>query len=78
MERNGNSLGLPSNERQKFIEKNALPIFDGTQEYCLWLGCMGAYDPAGREDESRKTGPGSPEASSISRFGVLKKRNANG
>ena len=25
MERNGNSLGLPSNERQKFIEKNALP-----------------------------------------------------
>jgi Fe-S oxidoreductase len=49
MERNGNSLGLPSNERQKFIEKNALPIFDGTQEYCLWLGCMGAYDPAGRE-----------------------------
>ena len=49
MERNGNSLGLPSNERQKFIEKNALPIYDGTQEYCLWLGCMGAYDPAGRE-----------------------------
>jgi Fe-S oxidoreductase len=49
MERNGNSLGLPSNERQKFIEKNSLPIYDGTQEYCLWLGCMGAYDPAGRE-----------------------------
>jgi Fe-S oxidoreductase len=49
MERNGNSLGLPSSERQKFIEKNALPIYDGTQEYCLWLGCMGAYDPAGRE-----------------------------
>jgi len=49
MERNGNSLGLPSSERQKFIEKNALPIYDGTQEYCLWLGCMGAYDPGGRE-----------------------------
>jgi Fe-S oxidoreductase len=49
MERNGNSLGLPSNERQNFIEKNGLPIYDGTQEYCLWLGCMGAYDPAGRE-----------------------------
>jgi Fe-S oxidoreductase len=49
MERNGNSLGLPSSERQKFIEKNALPVYDGTQEYCLWLGCMGAYDPAGRE-----------------------------
>jgi Fe-S oxidoreductase len=49
MERNGNSLGLPSNERQNFIEKNKLPVYDGTQEYCLWLGCMGAYDPAGRE-----------------------------
>lgn len=49
MERNGNSLGLPSNERLNFIEKNKLPIYDGTQEYCLWLGCMGAYDPAGRE-----------------------------
>src|SRR5713226_5122225 len=49
LERNGNSLGLPSSERQKFIEKHELPIFDGTQEYCLWLGCMGAYDPHGRE-----------------------------
>jgi len=49
MERNGNSLGMASNERQKFIEKNGIPIYDGSQEYCLWLGCMGAYDPAGRE-----------------------------
>jgi len=49
MERNGNSLGMPGGERGKFIEKNGLPFYDGTQEYCLWLGCMGAYDPAGRE-----------------------------
>jgi len=49
MERNGNSLGMASGERQKFIEKNAIPLYDGSQEYCLWLGCMGAYDPAGRE-----------------------------
>ncbi len=49
MERNGNSLGMASSERQKFIDKNAIPVYDGTQEYCLWLGCMGAYDPAGRE-----------------------------
>ncbi len=49
MERNGNSLGFASSERQKFVEKNELPIFDGSQEYCLWLGCMGAYDPGGRE-----------------------------
>ena len=49
MERTGNSLGFASSERLKFIEKNELPIFDGTQEYCLWLGCMGSYDPQGRE-----------------------------
>ena len=49
MERTGNALGMASGERQKFIEKNALPVYDGSQEYCLWLGCMGAYDPAGRE-----------------------------
>jgi Fe-S oxidoreductase len=49
LERNGNSLGFAASERQKFIEKNSLPIYDGTQEYCLWLGCMGAYDPGGRE-----------------------------
>jgi Fe-S oxidoreductase len=49
MERTGNSLGMASGERQKFIEKNDLPLYDGSQEYCLWLGCMGAYDPAGRE-----------------------------
>jgi len=49
LERNGNSLGFPSSERQKFMEKNSLPTYDGTQEYCLWLGCMGAYDPHGRE-----------------------------
>jgi Fe-S oxidoreductase len=49
LERTGNSLGFASGERQKFIEKNSLPVYDGTQEYCLWLGCMGAYDPHGRE-----------------------------
>src|SRR5205807_4570100 len=43
------SLGFSSTERDKFIQKQELPIFDGTQEYCLWLGCMGAYDPQGRE-----------------------------
>ena len=49
LERNGNAMGFAPSERQKFIEKNALPFFDGTQEYCLWLGCMGSYDPQGRE-----------------------------
>ena len=49
LERGSNALGLSSMERDKFVEKNQLPIFDGTQEYCLWLGCMGGYDPKGRE-----------------------------
>ncbi len=49
LERSGNALGFPSSERDKFIEKQHLPVFDGTQQYCLWLGCMGAYDPRGRE-----------------------------
>ena len=49
LERNGNALGFSAAERDKFVAKQELPIFDGTQEYCLWLGCMGGYDPQGRE-----------------------------
>jgi Fe-S oxidoreductase len=49
LEKHGNALGLSAMERDKFIQKQAFPIFDGTQEYCLWLGCMGGYDPKGRE-----------------------------
>ena len=49
LERHGNSLGFASSEREKFIEKNGLLYFDGTQEYCLWMGCLGSYDPNGRK-----------------------------
>ena len=49
LERNGNAMGFSQQEREKFIQKQQFPAFDGTQEYCLWLGCMGAYDPQGRE-----------------------------
>ena len=49
LERHGNALGFSSGERDKFVAKERIPIFDGSQEYCLWLGCMGAYDPRGRE-----------------------------
>ena len=49
LERNGNPLGMSALERDKFIKRAELPLYDGTQEYLLWLGCMGAYDPAGRE-----------------------------
>jgi Fe-S oxidoreductase len=49
LERHGNALGFAPSEREKFIEKNGLPYFDGTQEYCLWMGCLGSYDPNGRK-----------------------------
>jgi Fe-S oxidoreductase len=49
LERTGNALGLAPSEREKFVKKNELPLYDGTQDYCLWLGCMGALDPKGRE-----------------------------
>jgi Fe-S oxidoreductase len=49
LEKNGNPLGLSASERDKFVTKAALPIFDGTQDYCLWLGCMGSFDNRGRD-----------------------------
>ena len=49
LERGSNALGLSAADRDKFIQKQEFPIFDGSQEYCLWLGCMGGYDPKGRE-----------------------------
>ena len=49
LERSGNPMGFAHSEREKFIQKNQLPYYDGTQEYLLWLGCMGSYDPQGRE-----------------------------
>jgi len=49
LERYGNPLGLSQNERDKFLQKNEIPVYDGSQEYLLWLGCMGSYDSQGRE-----------------------------
>ncbi len=49
LERGSNAPGISPGERDKFIERQEFPIFDGTQEYCMWLGCMGSYDPKGRE-----------------------------
>lgn len=75
LERNGNAVGFSQAERDKFIAKQEFPIFDGSQEYCLWLGCMGAYDPRGREiigsfaNVMRHLGTS---------FGVLKKERCTG
>ncbi|MCC7234635.1 MAG: (Fe-S)-binding protein [Bryobacterales bacterium] len=49
LERNSNPLGLPASQRDQFIAKAGLPVYDGSQEYLLWLGCMGSYDPRGRQ-----------------------------
>jgi len=49
LERTGNPLGRPHSERERFIERAGLPFFDGSQELCLWLGCMGSYDPRGHQ-----------------------------
>ncbi len=75
LERQGNSLGMGAAERDKFIAKQRFPLFDGSQEYCLWLGCMGSYDPKGREivaDFARVM-----QALGTS-FGVLKKESCAG
>jgi Fe-S oxidoreductase len=75
LEKQGNALGMSAMERDKFVEREQLPIFDGSQEYCLWLGCMGGYDPKGREIISdfarvmRHLGAS---------FGVLKKEKCTG
>ncbi len=75
MERNGNSLGFASSERQKFIERAELPIYDGSQEYLLWLGCMGAYDPQGRDTIQALAKV--LRYAGVS-FGVLRKERCNG
>jgi Fe-S oxidoreductase len=49
LERSGNPFGMAQMERDRFVKKLGLPLYDGSQEYLLWLGCMGAYDPRGRE-----------------------------
>jgi Fe-S oxidoreductase len=75
LERYGNALGFAPSERTKFIEKNNLPYYDGSQEYCLWMGCLGSYDPNGRKivmalvEVLRYTGVS---------FGVLKQEKCSG
>ena len=75
LEKNGNALGLPASERDKFVKREAFPVYDGTQEYCLWLGCMGGYDPKGREIIADFARVMSYLGTS---FGVLKKEKCTG
>ena len=75
LERGSNALGISALERDKFIQKTELPIFDGTQEFCLWLGCMGGYDPKGREIVSAFARVMNYLGTS---YGVLKKEKCTG
>jgi Fe-S oxidoreductase len=75
LERNGNAMGFSQSERDKFVARQEFPVFDGSQEYCLWLGCMGAYDPQGREIISAFAGVMRHLGTS---FGVLKKERCTG
>ena len=75
LERNGNAMGFSQSERDKFIAKAELPVFDGSQEYCLWLGCMGSYDSRGREIITSFAAVMNYLGTS---FGVLKKERCTG
>jgi Fe-S oxidoreductase len=75
LEKKGNALGFAPSDRDKFIQKQGFPIFDGSQEYCLWMGCMGSYDPRGREIVTAFTKVMTHLGVS---YGVLKKEKCTG
>ena len=75
LERGSNALGMSATDRDKFIQKQEFPVFDGTQEYCLWLGCMGGYDPKGREIVAAFTSVMNYLGTS---YGVLRKEKCTG
>ena len=43
-----NPWGIAQDARQKLIESNQFPIFDGRQEWLFWLGCGLNFDPHGQ------------------------------
>ncbi len=75
LERYGNPMGFPALQRDRFVKSEGLPLYDGSQEYLLWMGCMGSYDPAGREIVSSLVQV--LRHHNIS-FGVLKKERCSG
>ncbi len=42
-----NGWGASRQTRAKLIEGDEFPVFDGSQEWLLWLGCGLSYDPHG-------------------------------
>jgi Fe-S oxidoreductase len=43
-----NPWGIAHDTRQKLIETNQFPIFDGKQQWLFWLGCGLSFDPHGQ------------------------------
>ncbi len=44
-----NAWGASRQVRDKLVEQDSFPIFDGSQEWLLWLGCGCNYDPHGQD-----------------------------
>ncbi len=44
-----NPWGVPQETRRKLLESAGFPLFDGSQEWLLWLGCGLSYDPHGQD-----------------------------
>jgi Fe-S oxidoreductase len=44
-----NAWGAPQETRTKLIESASFAIFDGSQEWLLWLGCGCSYDAHGND-----------------------------
>ena len=44
-----NAWGAPQQTRTKLIESGPFPIYDGSQEWLLWLGCGCSYDAHGHD-----------------------------
>ncbi len=70
-----NAWGAPLQTRTKLIESGAFPIFDGSQEWLLWLGCGCSYDAHGN-DVARAMAK-LLEAAGVT-WGVLKKETCCG
>jgi len=43
-----NAWGIGHDVRRKLIEADELPIYDGSQDWLLWMGCGASYDPHGQ------------------------------
>ena len=44
-----NGWGASQDVRRKLVEGDAFPVFDGSQQWLLWLGCGCNYDPHGND-----------------------------